>query len=440
MQLLLYAPAISPRLQYSCSFIFEELIGVNLTITTVMDDLIAFREAKINYSDKVVAPDCFSIGRHNLLFENDIRQTDVDCFMVNNYKAFFKTDKADFPFDILAASFYLLSRYEEYLPHENDMYGRYAHENSLAFREGFLHLPLINIWVKHLLELLQKKFPASMPLQAAATFSFLPTYDIDMAFSYKYKGWLRNAGGFIKSPSFKRIKVLLGLQKDPFDAFGWLDQLHNDYSLHPIYFFLMAEQNSVYDKNILPHKKVMWKLIRSLAKKYTTGIHPSWQSGDDDKPALLDAEKSLLETITEKAVTHSRQHYIRFNLPEGYRRLLSHGVEEDYSMGYGSINGFRASTASSFFWFDLPKNESTSIRIHPFCFMEANSFYEQKNTAAEAYSELMEYYKICKAVNGRLITIWHNNFLGTEPQFGEWKDIYSKFIRQISSDSSPGRF
>ena len=255
MQLLLYAPAISPRLQYICNFIFEELIGVSFSVTTVVDDFIAFNGVKMNYSDKAVTPDCFLIGRHNLLFENDIRQTDVDCFMADNYKAFFKTDKADFPFDIFVASFYLLSRYEEYLPHEKDMYGRYAHENSLAFREGFLHLPLINIWVKHLLELLQKKFPALGCPQNASTFSFLPTYDIDMAFSYKHKGWVRNAGGFFKSPSLKRIMVLLGLHKDPFDAFGWLDNLHNDYQHRPIYFFLMAERNGIYDKNILPRQK-----------------------------------------------------------------------------------------------------------------------------------------------------------------------------------------
>ncbi len=61
----------------------------------------------------------------------------IECFDINFHKAFFETS-GDFPFDIFAASFYLLSRYEEYLPHEKDMYGRYAHTNSLAFREHFL--------------------------------------------------------------------------------------------------------------------------------------------------------------------------------------------------------------------------------------------------------------------------------------------------------------
>ena len=60
-------------------------------------------------------------------------------------------------------------------------------------------------------------------------------------------------------------------------------------------------------------------------------------------------------------------------------------------MGYGSINGFRASVASSFYWYDLEKEEATTLRIFPFCFMDANSYYEQRQTTAQAMTELMRY-------------------------------------------------
>ena len=385
---------------------------------------------KIKYTNEAIANDHLTIGDCGLLFENDISGQDIRCFEFNNHKAFFKTEQVDFPFDIFAASFYLLSRYEEYLPHEKDIYGRYAHENSLAFKENFLHLPLINIWVGNFITILQSKFPGFTIHHSP--FTFLPTYDIDMAFSYKHKGWLRNTGGFVKSPSFNRLKVLMGLGKDPFDAYDWLNELHSQYKLQPVYFFLLAEENGRYDKNILPHKKAMWKLIKQHAGKYKIGIHPSWQSGDT--PALLQKEKEQLETMSGTLVTKSRQHYIRFNLPASYQQLLENGITDDYSMGYGSINGFRASAASSFYWYDLQKNESSLLRIHPFCFMEANSFYEQKYTSAEAYIELMRYYSISKEVNGQLITIWHNNFLGTDPQFAGWREVYKQFIIEINKD------
>jgi len=430
MQVLLYAPATSPRLQYICRFIFEELLKLEFSFTSDIQIFSGYSGVKINYTNTLNINGEFTIGNCGLLFESDIKEQDTTCIEVNNYKAFFKTPSADFPFDIFAASFYLLSRYEEYLPHQKDIYGRYAHENALAFKENFLKLPLVNIWVKDFAIQLQHRFPA-LRFQPSA-FSFLPTYDIDMAFSYKYKGLVRNAGSFFKSPSVERIKVLAGIKQDPFDCFAWLNQLHDVYQLQPVYFFLMAEKNGVYDKNILPHKKQMRKLIREHAQKYTVGIHPSWQSGDQVE--FLSQEIKLLETISKRPVIYSRQHYIRFKLPDSFRLLIENGITDDYSMGYGSINGFRASVATSFNWYDLQKNETTQLRIHPFCFMEANSFYEQRASASEAYHELMHYYTACKAVEGQLITIWHNNFLGTDPKFEEWRNIYERFVVQVCQE------
>ena len=135
--------------------------------------------------------------------------------------------------------------------------------------------------------------------------------------------------------------------------------------------------------------------------------------------------------MSGQLITISRQHYIRFNLPEDYQKLIKAGITDDYSMGYGSINGFRASVASSFYWYDLKKDEKTILRIHPFCFMDANSFYEQRQDTEQTWAELQYYLSICKAVNGTLITVWHNNFLGSSIEFNGWKDLYEKFIAQV---------
>jgi hypothetical protein len=432
--ILIYSNIPSPRLQYSCSFIFKELLGLDCRTTIDSEEFKNYEGVCINYSATAIKEKEFRITNYELLFEISIKEQPISCFEINRFKAFFKTTDCDYGFDIFAATFYLLSRYEEYLDHTKDMYGRYAHENSLAFKEGFLQLPLINIWAKDFIAAVKKKFPSPDYSYKAqySIFRFKPTYDIDIAYSYKHKGFVRNIGGFLKFPSAERLKVLLGWQKDPFDSFTWLHELHQQHKLQATYFFLMAEKNGQYDKNILPHKDVMWQLIKRHAKKYAVGIHPSWQSGDT--PDLLMKEKEYLAEIVEKDIIASRQHYIRFNLPEGYQQLIDAGITDDYSMGYGSINGFRASVASSFFWYDLQKDKQTSLRIHPFCFMEANSFYEQHFSAAQAYDELMHYLTICKAVNGTLITIWHNNFLGTAKGLEDWREMYERFIGVVSGE------
>ena len=158
--ILIYAHTTSPRLQYTCEFIFKELLDVDFAITIDSEEFINYEGAKINYSNSEIQGPEFKIQNHTLLFENNIKPQTVECFLVNDYKAFFKTENSDWPFDIFAAAFFLISRYEEYLPHAKDMYGRYGHENSLAFKEGFLQLPLVNTWVKGFAAALKNKFPA----------------------------------------------------------------------------------------------------------------------------------------------------------------------------------------------------------------------------------------------------------------------------------------
>jgi hypothetical protein len=99
-------------------------------------------------------------------------------------------------------------------------------------------------------------------------------------------------------------------------------------------------------------------------------------------------------------------------------------------MGYGSINGFRASVASSFPWYDLEREEATPLTIYPFCFMDANSLYEEKHTPQQAYEELMTLYNYVKKVNGMLITIWHNHMLTQDKQLMQWSWMFELFMKE----------
>jgi len=434
---IVYANKITPRLQYIADFIGKEIIGEPFKLTSDSFYFNDYAGPRINYSNSGINNEELIINNCSLLFEDSIKEQSSTCFEVNGFKAFFKTE-GDYPFDIFAAIFYLLSRYEEYLPHQKDIYGRYAHENSLAFKEGFLNLPLINIWLEDFKSILKKTFPALTIHHSP--FTFQPTYDIDEAFAFKNKELSKIAGGLARSLVNRewsivneRLKVLRGKANDPYDAYEWIDRLHERNNLKPFYFFHVATEKGKYDKNISPSHPAMLQLMKQHAEKYSIGVHPSWASGDDE--SLLEREIKILESTTGKKITVSRQHYIRFTLPQTFRRLIAAGITDDHSMGYGSINGFRASVASSFYWYDLEKEQQTNLLLHPFCFMEANSFFEQKYLPQRAYEEMMHYYNAVKDVNGTLITIWHNNFLGTYPLFSGWRDVYEEFVQQVSVES-----
>lgn len=436
MLLLIYCNKTTPRTEYIFSVLLAAS-GITYSFTTDKEQFSSSTEAKLNYSDERITVDEFWIKPFSLLFENNIHEQQINCFDWNGLKAFYQTPRGDFPFDLFAAAFYLITCYEEYLPHKLDMYGRYAHENSLAYRQGFLHLPVVNIWLKEFVKALKEKFPQ---LQATPTsFRFLPTYDIDIAWSYLHKGLMRNAGGAIRSlvngewsRVKERVRVMQGKQQDPFDSYEWLNELHEAYGLEPVYFFLVARQTKDYDKNILPSCRAMQRLIREHSEKYDIGIHPSWQSGDEAQ--LLQEEIQSLRKITAKPITKSRQHYIRMHLPNTYEKLIAAGITEDYSMGYGSINGFRASYCLPFRWYNLKEEKATPLTIFPFCFMDANSYYEQHYSSKQAEEEMRGYANVVKAVNGLFVCIWHNHFLGTDKMFGGWSEAYNAVVTAINKE------
>jgi hypothetical protein len=431
--MILFTAHITPRLRYMVEFVSKELFDdpATISVTTDKHSFTSGPVARINYSEEDIE-DCLTIRPSGLLSETGIHAVTVRCVKSSGRTALFPT-LGDFPFDIFGASFYLLSRYEEYLPHPKDEYGRFAHTHSLAWREGFLDRPLINTWLQEFRDLLSQRFPHL--IFRYPVFKYIPTYDIDTAWSYLYKGWGRNLGGMLKDAAAgkwsrltERLAVLRGRTKDPFDVYEWLDSVHLYCRMRPYYFFLTAARQQGVDKNTAISAMGFQDLIRYYATGSRVGIHPSWQSGDQQQ--LLKEELEWLEYVSGQQITRSRQHYIRFTLPETYRRLLDHGIEQDFSMGYGSINGFRASVASSFYWYDLEKEEATSLRIFPFCYMDANSYYEQRYTTAEAMTELMRYYNQVRKVNGMMITIWHNSILGRDVEFTGWREVYETFLKE----------
>ena len=435
--MIVYSTSITNRLRYICDFIGKELMGKPFILTDQKAAYLDFQGPRINYTREKISVGEFWLQPHLLLFEKGINQHTITFFEADDNPCFFRTD-GEFPFDIFAATFYFLSRYEEYLPHKKDMYGRYGHENSLAFKQGFLDKPLINIWLGSFKEKLKQKFD-SFAIHYSP-FTYFPTYDIDEAYSYKYKEWWRSAGAAIKDllkgrwNNFSlRRKVLDNKEPDPFDSYDWIDNLHRPTKIKPRFFFLVAERTGKYDKNILPKETALQTLIKRHAEKYEIGIHPSWQSGDE--PSLLNSEIKTLEQISRVKINTSRYHFIRFTLPQSFRHLIDAGITEDFSMGYGSINGFRASVASVFYWYDLEKEEATNLLLHPFCYMEANSFFEQKFSPEQALQEMRHYYQQVKEVNGIFISIWHNTFLGTEQRFNGWREIYYQFIQQVIDET-----
>jgi len=396
---------------------------------------VAHNGPKLSYTKAPLGNEFF-IKSNDLLFEQGVNDLDINIQKWEDVPCFFAANlKSSIPFDIFAASFYLISRYEEYLPHVKDIHGRFTAEQSMAFKYGFLEKPVVDIWAYKFLAILLEKFPDYNCKTRAYT--FISTVDIDNAFAYKHKNLVRTIGGFFNDllkfklvEIWNRFTVIWNLKRDPFDTFESILRLKNEYDVKTIFFFLIGDY-STFDTNVSASKTKYKLLIKEMVDYARVGLHPSYFTMQD--AALLKKEKERLENITNTPVTRSRQHYLRFSLPETYQNLIDLEVEEDYSMGYASTVGFRASTCTPFYFYDLDFEIQTPLKIFPFALMDTTLNDYMKLTSKQSLGRIRDLKNEVKAVNGTFITLFHNESLSNYLRWRGWKRLYESMLKIATS-------
>ncbi|OFX87406.1 MAG: hypothetical protein A2W99_07130 [Bacteroidetes bacterium GWF2_33_16] len=430
--ILIYTHKATARLEYIIKFIFTDILGINSQVTTEKDYFLKSNLPKINYSSESI-PDSFWIEPIDLLFESDILQKKISVSTWNNHKVFFQTsDKSDIPFDLFAACFYLISRYEEYLPFSADQHGRFEANQSLAFKNGFLYDPIIDQWVYAIAQMLKSKFfGLTLPKKS---FSFIPTIDVDNAYAYLYKGAVRTIGAAMRdlfkldvNENIKRFQALAG-EKDPFDTYSYIDSMHAQYGVSPIWFFLVGNY-SEFDKNIPIENEAFQDLIHEISKRAEIAIHPSYESNQSFEQ--LKNEYDYLSKITGKPITKSRQHFLKLLFTETYQNLLKLGVKEDYTLGYASDVGFRAGTCTPFMFYDLYNERETDLRIFPFQVMDVTLNQYLKLSIEESQEKIKEIIGKIKEVNGTFICLWHNESLSDHGHWKGWEPVYKRMLEII---------
>ena len=428
--ILVLARKKTNRLQYILQLLLDDLAGVKFQITTSQEEYLAYEGGRFTYGIPLEGELYFAAT--TLLFESGISVKKVNYTEFDGVPAIFPVYEpaSAFGFDVFAASFYLVSRYEEYLPHIKDVHGRFLASGSDAFRFGFLQKPVVNIWSLLLLDKLRSAFPQLV--FRLPRYQFLPTIDIDTAFAYKHKGITRTIGGFVNSlrrQSYSEIKdrlnTLLNRQKDPFDTFSYLFEIQQKYKLHFLYFILMADYG-LKDKNIPVNNRKFLQLIRRLADYSEIGIHPSYASSD--KPSLIGIEIKRLSKVLHSEIQKSRQHFLRLEFPGTYRNLLNLDITDDYTMGYAEEPGFRASICSPFYFYDLDLDVPTHLRIHPFTIMDGTMQEYKKLSPEQSIELLYSLVSEIRKVNGVFIPLWHNQTLNDSNEWKGWLTVFEKMM------------
>ncbi|MBU2526335.1 MAG: hypothetical protein KKC03_07015 [Bacteroidetes bacterium] len=369
MSLLVYSHKITPRLTYIFRHIFTRILQIPVVFTTRVEDFIAHEGMKMSYTKYPLGNEFF-VRSHELLFERGVSDVEFNLHDWKGVPTFFSTgEKSSLPYDIFAAGFYLLSRYEEYLPHVKDAFGRFPFRESLAYKHHFLEKPVLDIWVMNLSDALQSKFPNEVLTPIA--FSSQIIVEVSEAFAYINKGVGRSLwemGEDLYQLKFKnilwRLLAIFRVQKDPFLVYEWLLTQHQNKASRLILFFLMADYSLV-NKSINIHNPAFRLLVKNLADHVEIGSEISLSGQNVTEKMELEIKR--LEKITHRKSFGTFQSRARLNLPETYRKLIDLEVTEDYSMGYINQVGFRAGTSHPFNFYDLGYEIQTPLKIIPFC-------------------------------------------------------------------------
>lgn len=437
--LLIYIHKLTPRAQYIFKHIFGAVLKIDIEFTSNIETFIAHSEHKISYTHHPLGGELF-FEAHPILFEKGFRSDiDTHIWRENETIFFFKTtlEESAMKFDPFAASFYLISRYEEYLDFIPDSFGRFPATESMAYKNQFLEKPLIDIWATQILCVLKKKFPDLK--NTYRKFEFLNVLSFSQTWFYKGKGLVRNVAGAlndIKSAHWENLKerlnTLLAKTKDPMDTYDDIIYYHKKYHLKTFLFFLVADYD-LYDKNISVRNPKFRELIKSMADYTKIGLYTSYASSL--KSHLLVKEKQRLEEILHYNIIRSQQHFVGIHLPETYRNLIEIGIEEDYTMGFPDHTGFRAGTCTPFFFYDLKNELITPLKVFPFVATSVSLKYYMKLNKEAALRKLLDLMHEVKTVGGTYICVMQNDVLSDRiPKWKGWKMLYEQLLEKATKE------
>ena len=417
--IVIYTPKVTNRIKYTLDFVFQQYFGIDYELTENADFTILSENCNINYSNKKI-DNWFSVFQDDLLLQEDIRVQKLFVSFEYELPVFFQTtDHYNLKFDIFSAIFFLLSRYEEYLPHEKDVHERYKSSNSILANPAFNFSPIVEFW----LDLFKKELLKIQPNLSFKKYEFeyLPTFDIDNAFQFLGRNWLKNPPNIFQKTC---RKVLFKKEKDPYNNFDFILEELEKNKLRSIFFFLLNDDGKE-NSNVSPDSDLLQKVISGIEdSKIEIGIHSSYFATEKN---LISVEKKFLENLTTSAITVSRQHFLKISFPNYFRELIKADIKIDHSLCYPDVVGFRAGCSRPFFFYDLETNKSTQLLLQPSCFMDATFEYYRKIKFNEMQAEFLTLFNQLKQINGILVPIFHNDLFAKNT----FRSIFTIINKQV---------
>ena len=319
--------------------------------------------------------------------------------------------------DIFALSFFMLTRWEEYVNKNRDAHNRFPAIESLAYKQGFLNRPIVN----EELEKLKKRLLAldSNLKFKKREFELILTHDVDNLYFWKSGGQLLRIliGDILKRKdiklAFNRIKeyflVKMSKVKDPFDTFDWLMDRSEAIGVKSRFYF-MSGGVTKHDNNYKIDEPKALELMEKIKKRgHIIGIHPSYNAYNNFEQ--FKKEKELLERVCKCKIDEGREHYLRFEVPITWQIWEDNGMKIDSTCGYADKEGFRCGTGDEFSVFNILTRKKLKLKERPLIYMDDNHYsYNREISNEKSFIKVRSLIEKSKKYNINISILFHNYF------------------------------
>ena len=420
--LLVYTPKITSRLDFVFKHICTRILGLKVTFTDDVDTFHLEEGPKMVYAKQNLEAAVF-VEAHGLVHEVGFDDINIHMGMWDEVPCFFACRRHSLiDFDIFSAAFYLLSRYEEYLPHVKDELGRFPAVKSLAHREGFLQQPVVDIWAMKFGRVLQQAFPELKFGERLTTAHYC--VKVQTPFLYQFRGIGHNLVGVLNDiyrlrfdHLVLRAQVLFKLRKDPYNIFTWLTNASKNPNARISAFFFFG-QSEKFKNYVNSRRKEILLLVKYVSDYMDTGL--LYDAYGLEQLDLMKAEKKRLEALTHRPVGPACILDQQIDLPHRYRMLVELEVQQEASMYYHDEPGFRAGTCTPFLFYDLDYEIKTPLTVYP---LVAEAGYLTTLSEGDRFEQLKSLYREVDRVSGHYMLAFRNTDLIDQKRTKFWRKL-----------------
>ncbi|KEI97156.1 hypothetical protein N494_12895 [Clostridium botulinum A2B7 92] len=350
--------------------------------------------------------------------------------------------------DIIQSSFFMITRYEEVLlwdKIEKDLYGRFPAKESLAHKENFLHIPIVNEYIEWLWQWIDffNLGYKRKNIWGEYEFASLLTHDVDMPFKYEYPlkkdicNFKMQKAIQVYRHIFEHTLKNIEYKKDPFYTFQYIRNIEKRYNFSSSFYFMVGG-DSKYDSLYRISDYRITKLINKLEYDgCEVGYHYSFNSYNSISKRAK--EKQLLDRYVGNKDYGGRNHYLRFKVPESWNISEKVGLKYDTTLGYADLVGFRCGICHPYRVFDILENRELNIWEIPLTLMEGSLRGEKymNLNSADSVEVAKKIIDIVKKYKGVFTLLWHNSSFDKEVWAG-WKRSYEHIMKYIFINNSLG--